>query len=111
MRRTSIITAAIAAAALLLTAPAMAQAPQSPAPAAKAATAKDSIGKVTWDKVAGNWKRFKGSMRRQWGRLTDNEVQVAKGNREALNGYIQTRYGIDKEKADKQIDDWLKTLK
>jgi uncharacterized protein YjbJ (UPF0337 family) len=110
MRRTSTIVATISA-ALLLTAPASAQVPQSPAPAAKAAPAKDSIGKVTWDKVSGNWKRFKGSIRRQWGRLTDNEVQVAKGNREALNGYIQARYGIDREKADRQIDDWLKTLK
>ena len=66
---------------------------------------------MNWDRVEGNWKKVKGKVKEQWGRLTDSEVQVARGNREALNGYIQARYGIDKEKADQQIDDWLKTLK
>jgi uncharacterized protein YjbJ (UPF0337 family) len=105
----------------LWTAVAQAQTPPAPAPAAapavKQAPAKDAkpvkegIGTWTWNKVSGNWKRMRGAIKEQWGKLTHNEIRAAQGRREVLNGYIQTRYGIDREAADRQIDEWLKTLK
>ncbi len=86
-----------------------------PAPAAKdakpAKAAKEGFGSWTWNKVAGNWKRMRGAVKEQWGKLTHNEIRAAQGRRDVLNGYIQTRYGIDRDAADKQIDEWLKTLK
>ena len=105
----------------LWTTMAQAQTPPAPAPAAAPATkqapakdakpAKEGIGTWTWNKVSGNWKRMRGAIKEQWGKLTHNEIRAAQGRREVLNGYIQTRYGIDREAADKQIDEWLKTLK
>jgi uncharacterized protein YjbJ (UPF0337 family) len=83
-------------------------------PAAQAtqpAAAKESLRTRAWNKVSGNWKRMKGSVKARWGKLTNNEIREAQGRREALNGFIQSRYGIDRETADRQIDDWLKTLK
>ena len=80
-------------------------------PAAAPAPAKDSIRTWTWNKVAGNWKRMKGVVKERWGKLTHDEIRASEGRRETLNGYIQSRYGIDREAADKQIDAWLKTLK
>lgn len=68
-------------------------------------------GVMTWDKVSGNWKSFRGRIRQQWGKLTHNDLQVAQGKREVLVGRIQARYGIDKEKADRQVDTWLKQQK
>ena len=65
-------------------------------------------GVVTWDKVTGNWKSFRGRVRQQWGKLTHDDIQVSKGKREVLIGKIQARYGIDKDKADQQVDLWLK---
>jgi len=107
MRIRVILTAATVLA--LLHDPVSAQAPQ---PAVQEApVAKDSLGTVAWNKIAGNWKRFRGSVRQRWGKLTKNEIQQAQGRREALNGFIQARYGIDREAADRQIDDWLKTVK
>jgi uncharacterized protein YjbJ (UPF0337 family) len=103
----------LVAAALLVAVPA-------PALAQATATEKRSIavpstakpqGVMTWDKIAGNWKRFKGSMRRQWGKLTSDDMAVAQGRREILVGRIQARYGIDKDKADQQVDAWLKQQK
>lgn len=79
-------------------------------PAAAPASAKDSIRTWTWNKVAGNWKRMKGAVKERWGKLTHNEIREAQGRRDTLNGYIQTRYGIDREAADKQIDAWLQSL-
>ena len=75
------------------------------------APAKEGLGSWTWNKVSGNWKRMRGMVKERWGKLTHNEIREAQGRRETLNGYIQSRYGIDRDAADKQIDAWLKNLK
>ncbi len=110
MRKT---TAIIVGAALLAAAPAIAQTTgQGQTIVTKRAPdAAESNQSRTWDYVAGNWKRLKGSVRRQWGKLTHDDLDVAQGNREILAGKIQARYGIDKDKADKQLDAWLKGQK
>lgn len=63
--------------------------------------------KMNWDRVQGNWKQFKGEAQRQWGKLTDDEIDQVEGDRERLAGRIQERYGIAKDEANRQIDDWL----
>ena len=65
---------------------------------------------MNWDQIEGNWKQFTGKAREQWSDLTDDEVQQAKGNREQLAGVIQKKYGIAKEEAERQVDDWQRTL-
>ena len=49
---------------------------------------------------------MKGSVRKQWGKLTDDDLDVFAGERERLVGKIQERYGIAKEEAEKQIANW-----
>lgn len=90
-----------------------AQTPAAPAKEApaKPAPAKESFRTWSWNKVSGNWKRMAGAVKQRWGKLTHNEIRESQGRRETLNGYIQSRYGIDRDAADKQIDEWLKTLK
>ena len=63
---------------------------------------------MNWDQVAGQWKQLKGNAKTKWGKLTDDEIDVVEGKREQLVGKIQQRYGIDKDKAEKQVDDWIK---
>lgn len=58
------------------------------------------------DQVKGNWMQFKGKMKEQWGKLTDDDFDVAEGKRDQLAGRIQERYGVAKEEAEKQVDDW-----
>jgi uncharacterized protein YjbJ (UPF0337 family) len=62
--------------------------------------------KMNWDSVEGKWKQFKGTVKQKWGRLTDDDLDVIAGKRDQLEGKIQERYGITKEEAKKQIDDW-----
>ena len=64
-----------------------------------------------WDQVAGNWKQVRGEARKQWGKLTDDDLEQARGQREILAGKIQERYGIAKEEANRQIDAWANKLK
>lgn len=62
---------------------------------------------MNWDRIEGNWKQLKGSVQAQWGKLTDDDLDVVEGNREKLAGRIQEQYGISREAAERQIDDFL----
>ncbi|CAN7291079.1 CsbD family protein [Rhizobium sp. LjRoot30] len=61
---------------------------------------------MDWNRVEGNWKQFKGNVKEQWGKLTDDDLDVIAGKRDQLEGKIQERYGIAKDRARKDIDDW-----
>lgn len=64
-----------------------------------------------WQQIKGNWNQFTGSVREKWGELTDDEVAEAKGEREQLIGKIQEKYGIAREEAEKQVDEWAASVK
>lgn len=65
---------------------------------------------MNWHRIEGNWKQFKGKAQQQWGRLTNDDLDVVEGKRTELAGRLQERYGIQKEEAERQIDSWLKTI-
>ncbi|MBB5753295.1 CsbD family protein [Prosthecomicrobium pneumaticum] len=62
------------------------------------------------DTIAGNWKQLKGQARQQWGKLTDDDLDIIEGRREELAGKIQERYGIAKDKAEQEVDAWYSKL-
>ncbi len=66
---------------------------------------------MDWSRIEGNWKQFQGSVKVQWGKLTDDQLEVIAGRREILAGKIQEAYGITKKEAGKQLYDWQKALK
>ncbi|GAA6188861.1 CsbD family protein [Litorivita sp. NS0012-18] len=59
---------------------------------------------MDWNIIEGNWKQIKGKALENWGKLTDDELDEAAGNREQLIGKIQEKYGIAKDEAEKQVD-------
>jgi len=61
------------------------------------------------DQMAGKWKQMKGAVKSKWGKLTDDDLDVINGQKEQLVGRIQERYGIAKEEAQRQVDDWNRT--
>ncbi len=61
---------------------------------------------MNWERVEGNWMQIKGKVREQWGKLTDDDIDVIGGRREQLAGKIQERYGVAKEEAEKQLATW-----
>jgi uncharacterized protein YjbJ (UPF0337 family) len=64
-----------------------------------------------WEQITGKWKQFGGEVKKQWGKLTDDEVMEIDGRRDILAGKLQEKYGIAKEAANKQIDEWANKLK
>ena len=55
------------------------------------------------DIVEGNWKQFRGTVKAQWGKLTDDHLDVIAGKRDTLAGKIQEAYGVTKDEAEDQI--------
>ncbi|PAQ12379.1 CsbD family protein [Mesorhizobium temperatum] len=65
---------------------------------------------MNWDQIKGKWTQFKGKAKEQWGDLTDDDLDRAEGKRDQLAGRVQERYGIAKEEAERQVDEWLQRL-
>jgi uncharacterized protein YjbJ (UPF0337 family) len=61
---------------------------------------------MDWNRVEGNWKQVKGKVKEQWGKLTDDDLDVIAGNQDQLEGRLQQRYGYAKDQAKKEVDDW-----
>jgi len=59
---------------------------------------------MNWDRIEGNWTQLKGKVKEQWGRLTDDDLDVVAGRKDQLVGRIQEQYGISREEAEKQVD-------
>jgi uncharacterized protein YjbJ (UPF0337 family) len=63
---------------------------------------------MNWDRIEGNWKQFKGRVQQQWGKLTDDDLDVISGKREELVGRIQEAYGMQRDEAERQVAAWEK---
>jgi uncharacterized protein YjbJ (UPF0337 family) len=65
---------------------------------------------MNWDQIKGQWLQLKGQVKSKWGKLTDDDVTTISGKKDRLIGRIQERYGILKDEAEKQVDEWLGQL-
>jgi uncharacterized protein YjbJ (UPF0337 family) len=69
---------------------------------------ENTVAIMNWDRIEGNWKQLKGNAREQWGKLTDSDWEQVAGRKDQLVGRIQERYGISKEDAQRQADEWAR---
>jgi uncharacterized protein YjbJ (UPF0337 family) len=63
---------------------------------------------MNWDQVAGQWKQLTGSIKQEWGKLTDDDLDYIGGTKDRLVGRLQQKYGLAREEADRRADEWLK---
>ncbi|PVA06680.1 CsbD family protein [Thalassorhabdomicrobium marinisediminis] len=61
---------------------------------------------MNWDTIKGNWKQMTGSVKEQWGELTDDDITEAAGEREKLVGKVQEKYGRSKTEAEREVDEF-----
>ena len=66
---------------------------------------------MNWDVIEGHWKQYAGQVKAQWGKLTNDNVDVIAGRRDQLLGQIQELYGVQREEADKQVLAFQKFIK
>mgnify|MGYP001316395512 CR=1 FL=1 len=62
---------------------------------------------MDWNRIQGNWKIFKGKAQQQWGKLTDDDLDLIDGRREELEGKLQERYGYERDQVRNEIDRWV----
>jgi uncharacterized protein YjbJ (UPF0337 family) len=62
------------------------------------------------DKIKGQWKQLRGKLQSRWGKLTDDDLDVAEGNTDYLTGKIQERYGIAKDEAKEQLREFERDI-
>ena len=60
------------------------------------------------DVLKGKWMQMKGEVRRQWGKLTDDDVAQIEGSSEKLIGKLQERYGYARDQAEREYNAWVK---
>jgi uncharacterized protein YjbJ (UPF0337 family) len=65
---------------------------------------------MNWDTLKGKWKQFRGNAKQQWGKLTDDDLDVIDGRKDELVSKIQARYGKSKDEAEREVDDWSTRL-
>ena len=66
---------------------------------------------MNWDQIEGNWRQFTGSVKEKWGKLTDDDLTVIAGKRDQLSGVLQKRYGYAKERAEREMDEFMRSIK
>jgi uncharacterized protein YjbJ (UPF0337 family) len=65
---------------------------------------------MNWDQIEGKWKQYSGKLKEKWGKLTDDDLTAISGKRDQLVGRLQERYGMAKDQAEKQIDEFTRSL-
>ena len=84
---------------------------RSPAnPINRKGTRKKGGLRMNWERVAGNWKEFRGKVLEKWGFLTDDELDVIAGKRDMLIGKLEEHYGLTKDRAARVVEDFLEEL-
>ena len=66
---------------------------------------------MEWNQIEGQWDIIKGKVKEKWGKFTDDDLTLMKGKRDALIGQIKKTYGVAKEEAERQIEEFRTTLK
>jgi uncharacterized protein YjbJ (UPF0337 family) len=64
---------------------------------------------MNWDDVSAKWMQFKGSAKQKWGKFTDDDLDYVAGTRDRLIGRLQEKYGMTKDEAERQAEEWFKT--
>jgi uncharacterized protein YjbJ (UPF0337 family) len=62
------------------------------------------------DVLEGQWKQVRGKAKQTWGKLTDNDLDRVAGRFEELTGMIQQRYGYTREKAEKEVTNFIEKI-
>jgi uncharacterized protein YjbJ (UPF0337 family) len=62
---------------------------------------------MNWERIAGQWKQIGAQVKAKWAKLTDDDLMAISARKDALVGKIQERYGIRRDEAERQVDEWV----
>ncbi len=59
------------------------------------------------DVLKGKWHQLKGEVKSKWGQLTEDDLDRVAGDAEKLVGRVQERYGYERDRAKREVDDFI----
>lgn len=62
------------------------------------------------EQFKGQWSQLKGELKKQWGKLTDDDLLQIEGDYDKFMGKIQERYGDKKDEVSRWADQWQSSL-
>jgi len=62
------------------------------------------------DTLKDDWTELRGRVGKRWGKLTDDDLDQIEGDREALVGKLQERYGRTREQVERWFGEWRASL-
>jgi len=65
---------------------------------------------MNWDVLKGNWKQFTGKIKAKWGKLTEDDLTTIAGKKDEFVGKLQQHYGYKKDQAERELDNFLRSL-
>ena len=65
---------------------------------------------MDWKTIEASWSQFRASAKRQWDKLSEEQIAGTGGKREYLASRVQEAYSLSKEEAHRQIWEWQETL-
>lgn len=57
--------------------------------------------------MEGKWARIRGELQKQWGKLTNDDLDQIEGEVTTLEGKLRERYGYSKEEASEHVDKFM----
>ena len=65
---------------------------------------------MNWAVIEGQWNQLKSDVKTHWAKLTDDDIELLGAKKDKLVGKLVERYGILKDEAEKQVDEWTRKL-
>jgi uncharacterized protein YjbJ (UPF0337 family) len=62
---------------------------------------------MDWMRIKAEWEDYGAALQNRWGRLTEEDLAVARAGRNELVGCVQKRYRIERDLAERHVDAWI----
>ena len=61
---------------------------------------------MDWLIIETRWREYKSSAKREWGKLSEEQLSGTRGNRVYLVKRVQEAYGVTAQEAERQVAGW-----
>jgi uncharacterized protein YjbJ (UPF0337 family) len=69
-----------------------------------------SLLEMNRDVFRGKWMQLRGNIKKQWGEITDDELDQIEGDMDRMVGKLQEKYGYTRDEAERHLDDFLRDV-
>lgn len=65
---------------------------------------------MNWEHIKADWEQVKGKIKAKWGKLTDDDMKTIEGKWDRLVGKLRQHYGYQKDHAEREVDEFLRSV-